>query len=117
MNRHFFSIPSVLICLGCNLSPEKELSPCEQWQAAVATCAGQANAAIDSGMFSDTGMPGGEGFGQTTMCGDDPHNDPDWMQDLYLCYVNIYANTDCGRPAALVDLSIQIADCAIINGG
>ena len=117
MNRIVSAATCATAFWGCNLSPEKAPSPCEQWQAAVATCAMQADAALDSGIFGDTGMPGAEAFGANAMCGNDSHNDPDWMQDLYLCYVGIYDNTDCSRPAALVDLSIQIADCAIINGG
>jgi|GEM_PF-6330872 len=115
MNR-----PLLLLAVlaGCNFGPEKEATPCEQWQAAVATCAEQASVISgDSGLGLDSGIPGAENYVQTARCGENSDDDPDWMQELYTCWVNVYDNTDCSDRAQLVDLSIQIADCAITNGG
>jgi hypothetical protein len=101
---------------GCNFKPPTEDTPCQKWKSAVEECAVQANVGLDSGSTFDSGITPQDFFASAT-CSKNSDGDPQWMQDLYDCYTNVYENTNCADPADLVELSIQIADCGIINGG
>jgi hypothetical protein len=100
---------------ACSTTPEKELSPCEQWKVAVEECATQAGTSLDSGLMGDTALSP-EALGGTARCSANSAEDPDWMQDLYTCYTRVYDNIDCSTAAGLLDISVQIADCGIMNG-
>ena len=109
------AIPLAVVLAACNTTPEKELSPCERWKAAVEQCATQAGTQLDSGLLGDTAMSP-EALGGTARCSANSAEDPDWMQDLYTCYTRVYDNIDCSTAAGLLDISVQIADCGIMNG-
>ena len=106
---------SAFFSFGCNTKPPKELTPCEAWKAAVGECAEEAAAALDTGLFGDTALQP-EALVATARCSADSKDDPDWMQDLYTCYTEVYERTDCSTTAGLLDISVQIADCGIFNG-
>ena len=108
-------VPVAAALAGCNTTPEKTLSPCEQWKAAVETCAAQAGTQLDSGLLGDTALSP-EALGATARCSANSADDPDWMQDLYTCYTGVYDNIDCSTTEGLLDISVQIADCGIISG-
>lgn len=103
------------VVVGCNPQDDKELAPCEQWQASVATCAEQASVVLDTGAV---GVEVGTGAdASAAKCSDDPSQDPEWLKDLYDCYVTAYQGIDCGVPEQAVDLGILLADCGVIHGG
>ncbi|MBO83842.1 MAG: hypothetical protein CL927_00670 [Deltaproteobacteria bacterium] len=115
MRATFPSLISAAVLAGCNTKRPDELSPCETWKAAVGECAETAATTLDSGLFGDTGLEP-EALVAAARCSADSADDPDWMQDLYTCYAEVYQRTDCSTTAGLLDISVQIADCGVFNG-
>ena len=67
MTRFHHLLPVAVAIAACNTTPDKELSPCETWKAAVEECATQAGTQLDSGILGDTAMSP-EALGATARC-------------------------------------------------